>query len=153
MDLAASIQKVTEEIMLKISRHVHKTTGEKNLCLAGGVALNCVANGHILREGPFENIWIQPASGDAGAALGAALAIWHKYLGNKRTADGKLDFQKASLSGPEYSDEEIGDFLKSKISRLRNLTTLNCRKLLHNISRKAMLSTGFRVRWSLGRAL
>lgn len=114
MDLAASIQKVTEEIMLKMARHVHKTTGQKNLCLAGGVALNCVANGRILREGPFENIWIQPVSGDAGAALGAALLIWHKYLGNKRTADGIRDSQRASLLGPEYSDEEIVDFLKKQ---------------------------------------
>ena len=114
MDIAASIQKVTEEIMLKMVRHIHKSTGQKNLCLAGGVALNCVGNGRILREGGFENIWIQPASGDAGGSLGAALLVWHKYLGNKRIADGVKDSQAASLLGPEYNDEEIGDFLKNK---------------------------------------
>ena len=84
MDIAASIQKVTEEIMLRMARHVHKVTGQDKLCLAGGVALNCVGNGRILREGPFKEIWIQPASGDAGGALGAALLVWYKYLGNKR---------------------------------------------------------------------
>lgn len=114
MDLAASIQKVTEEIMLKMARHVHKSTGQKNLCLAGGVALNCVSNGRILRDGPFENIWIQPASGDAGGALGAALFVWYKYLNNQRFADGVRDSQSASLLGPEYSDEEIVEFLKEQ---------------------------------------
>jgi carbamoyltransferase len=86
MDLAASIQKVTEEVMLRTARHAHKVTGKKNLCLAGGVALNCVGNGKILREGPFEKIWIQPAAGDAGGALGAALFLWHHLLGKPRTA-------------------------------------------------------------------
>jgi carbamoyltransferase len=81
MDIAASIQEVTEEIMLKMVWHIHKVTGQDKLCFAGGVALNCVANGRILREGPFKDIWIQPASGDAGGALGAALVVWHKYLG------------------------------------------------------------------------
>lgn len=112
MDVAASIQEVTGEIMLKMACHVQKLTGQDNLCLAGGVALNCVGNGRILREGPFKNIWIQPASGDAGGALGAALLIWYKYLGNKRIADDKHDFQKGSLLGPSYSDDYIGDFLK-----------------------------------------
>ena len=111
MDLAASVQKVTEEVMLKMSRHIHKSTGQRNLCLAGGVALNCVANGRILAEVPFENIWVQPASGDAGGALGAALLIWHKYLGNKRLADNIRDSQRGSFLGPEFSDREIGDFL------------------------------------------
>jgi carbamoyltransferase len=112
MDLAASVQKITEEIMMKMVRHVHAATGQKNLCLAGGEALNCVANGRILREGPFENIWIQPASGDAGGAIGAALLVWYNYLENERIADGVNDSQQASLLGPEYSDEEIGDFLE-----------------------------------------
>jgi len=111
MDIAASIQEVTEEIMLRMARFVHKITGQDRLCLAGGVALNCVGNGRILREGPFKDIWIQPASGDAGGALGAALAVWHRYLGNKRFADDKTDKQKASLLGPEYSDKEIEDYL------------------------------------------
>lgn len=112
MDVAASIQEVTGEIMLKMACHVQKLTGQENLCLAGGVALNCVGNGRILREGPFKNIWIQPASGDAGGALGAALLIWYKYLGNKRIADDKHDFQKGSLLGPSYSDDYIEDFLR-----------------------------------------
>jgi carbamoyltransferase len=111
MDIAASIQKVTEEIMLRMARHVHKVTGEDSLCLAGGVALNCVGNGKLLREGPFKNIWIQPASGDAGGALGAALLIWHRYLGNERSRDGLQDIQQASLLGPEYCDEAIEQFL------------------------------------------
>ncbi len=84
MDLAASIQKVTEEILMRMVRHVHAVTGMSNLCLAGGVALNCVGNGRILREGPFERVWIQPAAGDAGGALGVALFIWHQLLGNDR---------------------------------------------------------------------
>ena len=111
MDIAASIQKVTEEIMLRMARHVYKLTGQDKLCLAGGVALNCVGNGRILRESPFKEIWVQPASGDAGGALGAALLAWYKYSGNKRIADGKSDMQKASLLGPYYNDGYIEDFL------------------------------------------
>jgi carbamoyltransferase len=114
MDIAASIQKVTEEIMLKMAYHVHEVTGQDKLCLAGGVALNCVGNGKILRESPFKEIWIQPASGDAGGALGAALVGWYRYLGNKRQADDKKDFQHASLLGPHYSDEYIEAFLKKE---------------------------------------
>ena len=111
MDLARSIQEVTEEVMLRITRYVHQTTGMKHLCLAGGVALNCVGNGRILREGPFEKIWIQPASGDAGGALGAALYAWHHYLQNPRVADGKKDFMTGSYLGPEFSKNEIREFL------------------------------------------
>lgn len=111
MDLARSIQEVTEEIMLRMGRHVQQQTGQKNLVLAGGCALNCVANGRILREGPFENIWIQPAAGDAGGALGAALFVWYQFLDNKRQADNVNDFQQASYLGPEFSDEEIAAFL------------------------------------------
>lgn len=122
MDIAASIQKVTEEIMLRMARHAHKITGQERLCLAGGVALNCVGNGRILREGPFKEIWIQPASGDAGGALGAALVIWHKYLGNSRSCDGKADSQKASLLGPAYNDEEIENFLKQAGAPYRMFT-------------------------------
>ena len=113
MDLARSIQAVTEDAMLRVAKHIHKLTGHKNLCLAGGVALNCVANGRILKEGPFENIWIQPSSGDAGGALGAALRIWYKYLGNKRTVDNINDSQKGSFLGPEYNDSYIENYLKS----------------------------------------
>jgi carbamoyltransferase len=113
MDLARSIQAVTEEIMLKMARHVRRETGMKNLCLAGGVALNCVANGLILRHGPFDDLWIQPAAGDAGGALGAALFAYHQYLGRERppTPDGR-DRQRASLLGPEFSADEIGAFLE-----------------------------------------
>ncbi|MBP1648061.1 MAG: putative carbamoyl transferase [Bacteroidetes bacterium] len=112
MDLACSLQEVTEEIMLRMSRHVKKETGERNLVLAGGVALNCVGNGRIVREGPFESIWIQPAAGDAGGALGAALLAWYSYLGNPRQVDGSTDRQCGSLLGPAYSDDEIENFLR-----------------------------------------
>ncbi|MDQ1329876.1 MAG: carbamoyltransferase [Thermodesulfobacteriota bacterium] len=114
MDLARSVQVVTEEIVLRIGKTVYNATQEKNLCLAGGVALNCVANGRLYREGPFERIWIQPAAGDAGGALGAALYVWHNTLGNKREADDKNDFQKGTYLGTEYSDGYIRDFLESK---------------------------------------
>ncbi len=112
MDIASSIQAVTEEIMLRAARHVYSQTGMKNLVLAGGVALNCVGNGRILREGPFDNIWIQPAAGDAGGALGAALFVWYQLLDNERKVDGR-DKQQASLLGPEYSNEQIRRFLDS----------------------------------------
>ncbi len=111
MDLARSLQDVTEEIVLKMGKHVHKETGLKNLTLAGGVALNCVANGRLLNEGPFENIWIQPAAGDAGGALGAALSAWYSYLGNERTANDETDSQIGSYLGPEYSNEQIISFI------------------------------------------
>lgn len=125
MDIAASIQYVTEEIMLKMALHIHKVTGQDKLCLAGGVALNCVGNGRILRESPFKDIWIQPASGDAGGALGAALLVWYKYLGNKRAADGVNDAQKASLLGPSYSDDYIESFLKKQNIPYRRLSYSN----------------------------
>jgi carbamoyltransferase len=114
MDLARSIQVVTEEIVLRIGRHIHRVTGEKNLCLAGGVALNCVANGRLYREGPFERIWIQPAAGDAGGALGAALHVWHNELGKERLPKVGADRQSGSYLGTEYSDGEIELFLKNK---------------------------------------
>ena len=107
MDIARSCQVVTEEVMLRIARTVHRETKLKNLCMAGGVALNCVGNGRILREGPFENIWIQPAAGDAGGALGVALALWYHHLGHERVADGENDAMRGALLGPEYGDEEI----------------------------------------------
>jgi carbamoyltransferase len=112
MDLARSVQDVTEEIMLRMARHVHKETGMRDLCLAGGVALNCVGNGRVLREGPFRDIWIQPAAGDAGGALGAALFVWHQYLGNERVADGIRDSQQASLLGPHYQNGYIKSYLE-----------------------------------------
>ena len=106
MDLAASIQAVTEEIVLKIARHAHQLTGARHLAMAGGVALNCVANGRLLREGPFEDLWVQPAAGDAGGALGAALFTWHQLLGNPRRAAPR-DSQGGSLLGPRFDDDEI----------------------------------------------
>jgi len=111
MDLARSVQDVTEEVMLRMARHVQKETGTKYLCLAGGCALNCVANGKILRSGIFDDIWIQPAAGDAGGALGAALFTWYEYLGNERKADNKKDFQKASYLGPEFGNDKILSYL------------------------------------------
>lgn len=112
MDLAASIQVFTEEAMLKMAQWVHKETRKKYLCLAGGVALNCVANGRILREGPFEDLWIQPAAGDAGGALGSALAVQFGYHGMKRGSSNGSDRQKGSYLGPSYSEEEIEAFLR-----------------------------------------
>ncbi|HOE62505.1 MAG TPA: carbamoyltransferase [Candidatus Sumerlaeota bacterium] len=112
MDIARSAQEVTEEIIMRMARHLHKETGAKNLCLAGGVALNCVGNGRLLKDGPFDDIWIQPAAGDAGGALGAALLAWHQHLGHPRHADNIHDFQQGSLLGPEFSDAAIKDFLK-----------------------------------------
>jgi carbamoyltransferase len=140
MDLARSIQVITEEVMLKMVQHVHRETGLKKLCMAGGVALNCVANGRILREGPFEDIWIQPAAGDAGGAIGIALAIWHRYLENARLSAERAgtwksnprlspgdhapdahatmppydDGMKGSYLGPRDTVEEIEDFLRAK---------------------------------------
>jgi carbamoyltransferase len=113
MDVASSIQQVTEEIMLRCAIHAHQMTGMKNLCLAGGVALNCVGNGRILREGPFENVWIQPAAGDAGGALGVAQFIWYQLLDNRRHP-GDPDGQRASLLGPGYTNDEVRQFLEEK---------------------------------------
>src|SRR5262249_13105273 len=112
LDLAASIQAVTDDVMLRLARQAHAATGKPRLCMAGGVALNCVANGRILREGPFEEIWVQPAAGDAGGALGAALLVWHQALGEARESDGR-DRMRGALLGPSYTDEEVGAFLRS----------------------------------------
>ena len=114
MDIAKSIQEVTEEIVLRMSRHARRETGKDNLCLAGGVALNCVANGRILRAGIFKDLWIQPAAGDAGAAIGAALAIWHNVLGNERHADEKTDKMQGAYLGPEFSRDQIVEFLDAR---------------------------------------
>ena len=110
MDIAASLQKVTEEIMIKMARHIRELTGMKNLCLAGGVALNCVGNGKILKEKIFDQIWIQPAAGDAGGALGIALSIWHQMLGNERATNGK-DSMRGAFLGPKFEEDEIRKFL------------------------------------------
>jgi carbamoyltransferase len=133
MDLARSLQDVTEEIVLKMGNHVFKGTGSENLALAGGVALNCVANGKLLREGPFKNIWIQPAAGDAGGALGAALVGWYSYLGNNRTTDGKTDSQVGSYLGPEFSESDFSGFLESKNIIAEKLSEDNLIKKVSNL--------------------
>ncbi|MCZ6893721.1 MAG: carbamoyltransferase [Gammaproteobacteria bacterium] len=112
MDIAASIQSVTEKVVLRISQTVQRELDVKYLCMAGGVALNCVANGRLLREGPFDDIWIQPAAGDAGGALGAALAVWHEFFGNERSVNGG-DMMAGSYLGPRFTDEEIRAYLDS----------------------------------------
>jgi carbamoyltransferase len=112
MDMARSIQDVTEEIMLRLTRSLQRETGVENLCMAGGVALNCVANGRILRDGPFKRIWIQPAAGDAGGALGAALSAWHSFEGRPRETSGTKDAMKGSYLGPGFSDTEVAAALE-----------------------------------------
>jgi carbamoyltransferase len=107
MDIAASIQAVTEEVMLRLARALSREHGLDNLCLAGGVALNCVANGKLLRDGAFKNIWVQPAAGDAGGAVGAALAVWHQFLGRERTADGRHDLMEGALLGPGFAQADV----------------------------------------------
>jgi carbamoyltransferase len=107
MDIAASIQKVTEEVMLRLTRSLAIEHGLENLCLAGGVALNCVANGKILRDGMFKNIWIQPAAGDAGGAVGAALAVWHQFLGKGRKLNGSRDLMEGAFLGPAFTQTDV----------------------------------------------
>jgi carbamoyltransferase len=145
MDLARSIQTVTEEVMLRMTRHAHKVVGEENLCLSGGVALNCVANGRILREGPFKRVWIQPAAGDAGGALGAALITWHHYLDKERNIQ-KNDFQKGSLLGPVFSDGEIMAFLDQEGVTYERLVQ---KKMLQKTAE--LVSQGYVIGWFQGR--
>jgi carbamoyltransferase len=145
MDLARSIQEVTEEVVLRMGRHVKKQTGRSYLCLAGGVGLNCVANGKLLREGIFEDIWIQPAAGDAGGALGAALLAWHQYLGNERAAPTD-ESQRGSYLGPSYSDEEIRSFLES---RSLPFTELSRQDLFARVAQ--LLADGKVIGWFQGR--
>ena len=145
MDIASSIQKVTEDIMLKLARSAQKEYGLKNLCLAGGVALNCVANGKILKEKIFENIWVQPAAGDAGGALGAALALWHLDQNNPRVIN-QNDDMSGSYLGPEYSQDEI----KKELSRMgAEFETLNEDEIINRTSKD--LSEGNAVGWFQGR--
>jgi len=134
MDLARSVQEVVETAMLRMAAHVHRETDEKNLCLAGGVALNCVGNGRILREGPFEEVWIQPAAGDAGGALGAALSVWHQYLDQPRAPQSSTpqsngpdrmrggDRMRSAYLGPEFSNDEIASRLDALGARYRRLS-------------------------------
>ncbi len=120
MDIASSIQQATEKIVLNLARTVHKELGVTNLCLAGGVALNCVANGRLLREGPFENVWIQPAAGDAGGAVGAAFSIWHEYLQQPRSVNGQ-DTMAGAYLGPRFAEEAIVEYLESAGARYQRL--------------------------------
>lgn len=146
MDLAASLQSVTEDAMLRLAFRARQRTGLKNLVLAGGVALNCVGNGRILRDGPFENLWIQPASGDAGGSLGNALFIWHQLLDKPRTLTGS-DSQRGSLLGPEYSDDEIRKVLETRGAVFQRMKSPNelCEAVAERLDRQHV------VGWFQGR--
>jgi len=146
MDLAASIQAVTEEIVLKLTRSLAKETGAKNLCLAGGVALNCVANGKVLRDGAFENIWVQPAAGDAGGALGAALCAYHLYQDQPRHLNGAADAMFGSYLGPDYSDDEI----ESRITAAGGKLTRHSETEVIDLTAQA-LADGKAIGWFQGR--
>lgn len=145
MDLARSIQEVTEEVMLRVTGTLHRETGVDYLCMAGGVALNCVGNGRILREGPFKGIWIQPAAGDAGGALGAALTAWHRYDDQPRRATGS-DRMKGSYLGPRHTNEEIEQFLKSADAPYERLDE---KELVDHVAKD--LAEGKVVGWYQGR--
>jgi len=146
MDIASSIQMVTAEIVIKLSKDIANITGEKNLCLAGGVALNCVVNGILLREKIFDKIWVQPAAGDAGAALGAALCIWYKHYSKERTLSGDLDEMKGSYLGPNFSNEEI----KVSLDKFNaNYIKLNTENLISKVA--VSISQGKAVGWMQGR--
>jgi len=146
MDLAASIQKVTEEVIIKLGKNISKTTGQENLCLAGGVALNCVANGALLRENIFQDIWIQPAAGDAGGALGAALSIHHLMKGKPRSPDKKKDSMKGSYLGPEFSNEAIEKALNNLGASFKRLGD---EEII--ASTAYSLSKGMAIGWMQGR--
>ncbi|MFM7338336.1 MAG: carbamoyltransferase [Actinomycetota bacterium] len=145
MDLSRSMQEVTELVVGRLARYARKTTSMKNLCLAGGVALNCVANGKLLRDKTFENIWVQPAAGDAGGALGAALGVWHKYLGKPRTAKNG-DSMRGSYLGPKFSDDEVSRFLNSRSIKHERLAS---RELNERVA--DLLNGGAVVGWFQGR--
>ena len=145
MDLAASIQVVTEDIVLALARSLHEETGAKNLCLAGGVALNCVANGRLLREGPFDNIWIQPASGDAGSALGAALVTWHQHFNQTRTPNSR-DAMHGTYLGPAFSNQDICSYLESQNIPFQSQ---NDEQLFNSVA--TLLDEGKVVGWFNGR--
>jgi carbamoyltransferase len=146
MDLAASIQAVTADVVLALGRELHRRTGMTNLVLAGGVALNCVANGRLLREGPFTDLWVQPAAGDAGGALGAALFVWHQLLEQPRTVAAP-DSQKGSFLGPQYTAEDVRGFLKQQGAVFRQFSREN--ELLHEVAR--LLAEEKVVGWFHGR--
>jgi len=146
MDLARSVQEITEEVMLRLSRTLHHETGADHLCLAGGVALNCVGNGKILRDGSYKSIWIQAAAGDAGGAVGAALAAWHRLEGKPRVANGRIDAMRGSFLGPAFSNQEIEQFLNAQDSPYERL---NEEMLLDRVAEE--LAAGKVVGWLQGR--
>jgi carbamoyltransferase len=146
MDLAASIQAVTEEIILRLGRSLAREYAQPNLCLAGGVALNCVANGRLLRDGCFKNIWVQPAAGDAGGAVGAALATWHLRLDQPRQPDGKRDSMAGSLLGPEYAQDEVESRLRAAGARFAVISDAELIELT-----ASSLANGEAVGWMQGR--
>ncbi|WP_417749248.1 SxtJ family membrane protein [Rosistilla oblonga] len=146
-DMAASVQAVIEEIVMAMARHIHRQTACKNLVLAGGVALNCVANGRLLREGPFERIWVQPAAGDAGGALGGSLLAWHQLLNKQRTVQPDQDPQAGSLLGPSYTNAAISQFLDRQAARYTQID--DDRELTRRVAE--LLSEGKVVGWFHGR--
>ena len=146
MDLARSVQEVVEEVMLRSAATLHEETGLDNLCLAGGVALNCVGNGRLLREGPFRSIWIQPAAGDAGGSLGVAQLIWHRHLGKNRTVQPGVDSMRGAYLGPDFSEDEIVDYSKSKDAVYRKLDR---EELIKTVA--GLLADGKVVGWFNGR--
>jgi len=146
MDLARSIQEVTEEVMLRLARTVHRETEAESLCLAGGVALNCVGNGRILREGPFKKLWIQPAAGDAGGAVGAALMAWHGLEGQPRRPNGRDDAMRGALLGPAFSNEEIERYLTKQGAPY---VRLNDHELVDRVAQA--LAAGKIIGWFQGR--
>ena len=149
MDIASSIQAVTEEVVLRLAKTVQKETGAEYLCLAGGVALNCVANGRLLREGPFKDIWIQPAAGDAGGALGAALSVWHEYLDNPRIVDA-ADSMAGSYLGPKFSAEEIQTYLDSVNADYKKLDDTELMPQLADVLAKENVVGWFQGRMEYG---
>ncbi len=149
MDLAKSIQVVTEDAMLKLARQAHSETGKTNLCLAGGVALNCVANGRILREGPFKKLWIQPAAGDAGGALGAALTVWYHMMDRPRDNRGH-DSMRGAMLGPEYTDAEISSYLQSVAGASERLSDVGLARKVAELLAQGKVIGWFRGRMEFG---
>ena len=148
MDIASSIQDVTEEIVLKLTSSLSREIKSDNLCLAGGVALNCVANGKILKKNIFKNIWIQPAAGDAGGALGAALAFWYQELNNKRIPS-KKDEMKGSYLGPSFNSDQIEKTLRSLKAKYKKESEENLISLVSNELKNEKQLVGFKAKWNL----
>ena len=146
MDLARSVQEVIEEAILRMGRHIHQETRQKYLCLAGGVALNCVANGKLLREGVFDDIWIQPAASDAGCAVGAALFVWYQYLQNKRSVDNKTDAMNGAYLGPEFNNGQLVKYIQEN-----NIPYEKLKDEVIPIKIANLLNTGKVIGWFQGR--